>query len=134
MVEKQRDMILEAGPEDDSGLDSHWRDSWVHDWRTPFINEPDSDRGATSDIPTAPQEPNQDGQGLAPVQLVAAVVGEIACGFFGLHSFPSFCLQSTRAAAVGGPPRFVWRLGQSLRSGRQSGRRADQNRQRRLSG
>jgi hypothetical protein len=65
MTDETNELRLDNGPEDDNGLDSHWRDSWVHDWRTPFIPEPDNDRGATSDLPTPPPDPPQSGHSLA---------------------------------------------------------------------
>jgi hypothetical protein len=65
MLDKLQIQLNGRGPEDDSGADSHWEDTWVHDWRTPFIPELYPDRGATSEIPTPAPEPPQKGNALA---------------------------------------------------------------------
>jgi len=65
MVERLRVMLKTNGADDDSELDSHWEDSWVHDWRTPFIPEIGPDRGATSEIPKPASDPPQGSQPFA---------------------------------------------------------------------
>lgn len=61
MLDKYHILLESRGPEDDSGSDSHWEDTWVHDWRTPFIPDLNPNRGATSEIPTPAPDPPQSG-------------------------------------------------------------------------
>ena len=65
MTETHRILLKGNGPEDDSGLDSHWEDSWVYDWRTPLSPEIGPDRNATVELPTPAPDPPQSGHSFA---------------------------------------------------------------------